>query len=146
MVFLFLSKSIYHNMASQSTLTARFIDIITILHKKVGSFLSNKINGLRRSKYLFNCLFYLNIEIGVVALTLARRNQKWETSVKRFAKEMNVRPKLLASLINEVCETVINELDGLIAEHKKNYGEAKIYKKLNKIIKSNIIQLLCFFR
>jgi hypothetical protein len=59
---------------------------------------------------------------------------------------MTVRPKLLASLINEVCETVINELDGLIAEHEKKYGEAKIYKELNEIIKSNIIQLLSFFR
>ncbi|MCF6246826.1 MAG: type II toxin-antitoxin system HipA family toxin [Desulfobacula sp.] len=69
-----------------------------------------------------------------------------EHSFKRFAKDMNVRPKLLASLINEVSETVINEVDGLIAEHEKNYGEAKIYKELNKIIKSNIIQLLDFFR
>jgi len=59
---------------------------------------------------------------------------------------MNVRPKLLVSLINEVCETVINELDGLIAEHEKNYGKAKIYKELNKIIKSNINQLIGFFR
>ena len=63
-----------------------------------------------------------------------------------FAKDMNVRPKLLASLINEVCETVINEVDGLVAEHEKNYGKAKIYNELNKIIKSNIIQLIGFFR
>jgi len=69
-----------------------------------------------------------------------------EHSFKIFAKNMNVRPKLLTSLVNEVCEAVKNELDGLIAEHEKNYGEVKIYKDLNKIIKSNIIQLQSFFR
>ena len=58
---------------------------------------------------------------------------------------MNVRPKLLASLITEVCETIMNEVDDLIEEHKKKYGEAKIYKELNKIIKSNIVQLQSFF-
>ena len=69
-----------------------------------------------------------------------------EHSFKIFAKDMNVRPKLLTSLANEVCEVVKNELDGLIAEHEKNYGEAKIYKDLSEIIKSNIIQLQSFFR
>ncbi|MDA3917587.1 MAG: type II toxin-antitoxin system HipA family toxin [Deltaproteobacteria bacterium] len=67
-------------------------------------------------------------------------------SFKIFAKDMNVRPKLLTSLVNEVCEAVKNELNGLIAEHEKNYGEAKIYKDLSKIIKSNTIQLQSFFR
>jgi len=69
-----------------------------------------------------------------------------EHSFKIFAKDMNIRPKLLTSLVNEVCEAVKNELDGLIAEHEKNYGEAKIYKDLSKIIKSNSIQLQSFFR
>jgi len=69
-----------------------------------------------------------------------------EHSFKIFAKDMNVRPKLLTSLVNEVCEVVKNELDGLIAEHEKNYGEAKIYKDLSEIIKSNSIQLQSFFR
>ncbi|MDA3791438.1 MAG: type II toxin-antitoxin system HipA family toxin [Desulfobacula sp.] len=69
-----------------------------------------------------------------------------EHSFKQFAKDMNVRPKLLTSLINEVCEVVKNQLDGLITEHDKNYGEAKIYNDLNEIIKSNIIQLQKFFR
>ncbi|HEW91869.1 MAG TPA: type II toxin-antitoxin system HipA family toxin [Thermotogaceae bacterium] len=69
-----------------------------------------------------------------------------EHSFKKFARDMNVRPKLLISLINEVCEAVKNGLDGLIAEHEKNYGAAKIYKDLNKIIKSNIIQLQSFLR
>lgn len=69
-----------------------------------------------------------------------------EHSFKKFAKEMNVRPNLLISLINEVCEAVKNELGGLIAEHNKNYGEAKIYKDLNEMIQSNIIQLENFFR
>ena len=67
-------------------------------------------------------------------------------SFKKFSKDMNIRLKLLISLINEVCKAVKNELDGLIAEHNKNYGEAKIYKDLSKIIKSNIIQLQNFFR
>ncbi len=67
-----------------------------------------------------------------------------EHSFKKFAGDMNVRPELLASLINEVCEAVMNELDGLIEEHGINYGEARIYIDLNKIIKSNIIQLQCF--
>ncbi|MCD4674632.1 MAG: type II toxin-antitoxin system HipA family toxin [Desulfobacula sp.] len=69
-----------------------------------------------------------------------------EHAFKKFAKDMNVRPNLLISLIDEVCEAVKNGLDGLIAEHEKNYGEAKIYKDLNKIIKSNIIQLQSFLR
>ena len=69
-----------------------------------------------------------------------------EHSFKKFAKDMNVRPKLLTSLINEVCEIVKNNLSRLIAKHEKNYGEAKIYKELNEIIKSNMIQLQSFFR
>ena len=67
-------------------------------------------------------------------------------SFEVFAKDMNVRPKLLISLINEGCKTVENEVDGLIAEHERNYGEAKIYEDLNGIIKSNAIQLQSFFR
>ncbi len=67
-------------------------------------------------------------------------------SFKEFAKDMDVRPELLTSLINEVCEVVKNGLGDQTAEHEKNYGEAKIYKELNEIIKSNIIQLLSFFR
>jgi len=59
---------------------------------------------------------------------------------------MNVRPNLLISLINEGCKTVENEVDSLIAEHERNYGEAKIYEDLNGIIKSNTIQLQSFFR
>jgi serine/threonine-protein kinase HipA len=60
---------------------------------------------------------------------------------KKFAVDMNIQPKLLTSLIKEVCEAVKNKLDSLIAEHNKNYGEAKIYNDLNEIIKSNIIQI-----
>jgi serine/threonine-protein kinase HipA len=75
-----------------------------------------------------------------------RHDRIKEHSFNRFAKDMNVRPKLLVSLINEVCETVMSELDGLLAEHEKKYGEAKIYKELDEIIKLNIIQLLSFFR
>jgi serine/threonine-protein kinase HipA len=69
-----------------------------------------------------------------------------EHSFKKFAKDMNVRPKLLTSLVNEVCEIVKNNLPRLITKHEKNYGKAKIYKELNEIIKSNIIQLQSFFR
>jgi len=69
-----------------------------------------------------------------------------EHSFKKFAKDMNVRPKLLISLIYEMCEIVKNELDGLITAHDKNYGEAKIYKDLKGIIESNIVQLQNFFR
>jgi len=69
-----------------------------------------------------------------------------EHSFEVFAKDMNVRPNLLISLINEGCKTVENEVDGLIAEHERNYGEAKIYEDLNGIIKSNTIQLQSFFR
>jgi len=69
-----------------------------------------------------------------------------EHSFKKFAKDMNVRPKLLISLIYEMCEIVKNELDGLITAHEKNYGEAKIYKDLKGIIESNIVQLQSFFR
>ena len=68
-----------------------------------------------------------------------------EHSFKKFAKDMNVRPTLLTSLINEVCEAVENVLNGLIAEHEKNYGEAKIYKELNEIVKSNTIHLQSLF-
>jgi len=64
-----------------------------------------------------------------------------EDSFNIFARDMNVRPKLLTSLINEVCTAVKNQLDDLLAEHDKKYGEAKIYKKLHEIIKSNISQL-----
>jgi serine/threonine-protein kinase HipA len=73
-----------------------------------------------------------------------RHDRMKEHSFKRFAKDMNVRPKLLASLINELCGSVMNVVEGLISEHEKNYGQAKIYKKLNEIIKSNIVQLLGF--
>ncbi len=62
-------------------------------------------------------------------------------SFKKFAGDMNVRPKLLTSLINEVCEAVKNELDSLITDHTENYGDAKIYEDLNEVIKSNITQL-----
>jgi serine/threonine-protein kinase HipA len=69
-----------------------------------------------------------------------------EDSFKKFAKDMNIRITLLASLINEVCETVANELEGLIAEHETNYGQAEIYNRLNGLIKSNIIQLQGIFQ
>jgi len=69
-----------------------------------------------------------------------------EHSFEAFAKGMDVRPKLLASLINEVCKTVENEMDGLITEHEKSYGTAKIYDDLNKIIRSNTALLQTFFR
>jgi len=75
-----------------------------------------------------------------------RRDRIKEHSFKIFARDMNVRPKLLTSLANEVCRAVKNELDGLMAEHEKNYGAAKIYKDLREIIKSNITQLESFFR
>ncbi len=74
-----------------------------------------------------------------------RLNRIKEHSFKKFAGDMNVRPKLLTSLINEVCEAIKNKLDDLTAEHNKNYGKAKIYKDLNKIIQSNIIQLQKIF-
>jgi len=67
-------------------------------------------------------------------------------SFEVFAKDMNVRPRLLISFINEVCKAIENEVDGLIAEHEGNYGEAKIYKDLSKIINSNTIQLQRCFR
>ena len=67
-------------------------------------------------------------------------------SFEKFSKDMNIRLNLLISLTNEVCKAVKNELDGLLAEHDKNYGKAKIYKELNGIIKSNILQLQSFFR
>jgi serine/threonine-protein kinase HipA len=69
-----------------------------------------------------------------------------EHSFEVFARDMNVRPKLLASLLNEECKAVVNEVDALIAEHEKNYGEAKIYEDLNKIIKLNTVKLQSFFR
>ena len=65
-------------------------------------------------------------------------------SFEKFSRDMNIRPNLLISLINEVCKAVKNKLGDLIAEHDKNYGKAKIYRDLNKIIKSNIIQLQSF--
>ena len=69
-----------------------------------------------------------------------------EHSFKKFAADMNVRPKFLISLINEMCERVKNELDGLLAEHHEKYGESKIYNDLNGIIRSNSVQLQNFFR
>ncbi|MDA3787128.1 MAG: type II toxin-antitoxin system HipA family toxin [Desulfobacula sp.] len=73
-------------------------------------------------------------------------NRIKEHSFEAFAKDMDVRPKLLTSLINQECKAVENEMDGLITEHVKNYGEAKIYDDLNKIIRSNTAQLQTFFR
>ncbi len=67
-------------------------------------------------------------------------------SFELFAKDMNVRPNLLKKLIKEICGAVEKELNGLILAHEKNYGESKIYKNLNEIIKSNIAQLQGFFR
>ena len=67
-------------------------------------------------------------------------------SFELFAKDMNVRPNLLKKLTKETCESVEKELSGLILAHEKNYGEAKIYKNLNDIIKSNITLLQRFFR
>ena len=67
-------------------------------------------------------------------------------SFEVFAKDMSVRLNLLRSLINEMCRAVKKELNSLIMEHGKNYGEAKIYKDLNAVIKSNITQLQKFFR
>ena len=49
-------------------------------------------------------------------------------------------------ILNEGCTAIENEVDDLIAVHEGDYGEAKIYKDLGKIIKSNIIQLQIFFR
>ncbi len=69
-----------------------------------------------------------------------------EHSFEVFAKDMDVRPKLLTSLINEECKAVENEMDDLITEHERNYGEATIYEDLNKIIRSNTAQLQTFFR
>lgn len=63
-----------------------------------------------------------------------------------FATDMNVRPNLLKKLTKEICWAVEKELDDLILVHEKNYGEAKIYKNLNDIIKSNLAQLQRFFR
>jgi len=67
-------------------------------------------------------------------------------SFEMFAKDMNVRPNLLKTLTKEICGAVEKELNGLILAHEKNYGEAKIYKDLNEVIKSNITQLQHFFR
>jgi len=52
----------------------------------------------------------------------------------------------LKKLAKETCESVEKELNGLILAHEKNYGEAKIYKNLNDIIKLNITLLQRFFR
>lgn len=73
-------------------------------------------------------------------------NRIKEHSFEVFAKDMDVRPKLLTSLIDQECKAVENEMDGLLTEHVKNYGEAKIYDDLNKIIRSNTAQLQTFFR
>ena len=67
-------------------------------------------------------------------------------SFEVFAKDMSVRLNLLISLINDMCVAVKKELNSLIMEHEKNYGEAKIYEDLNEAIKSNITQLQSFFR
>jgi serine/threonine-protein kinase HipA len=67
-------------------------------------------------------------------------------SFELFAKDMNVRTNLLKKLTKEICGAVEIFLDGLILVHEKNYGEAKIYKDLNEVIKSNIAQLQRFFR
>jgi len=67
-------------------------------------------------------------------------------SFEVFARDMNVRPNLLISLIKKMCGVVEKELNDLIIEHEKNYGVAKIYEELSKVIKSNIHQLCRFFR
>ncbi len=74
-----------------------------------------------------------NIESGIVV----------KTKKSRCAM---TKQGLLISFINEVCKAIENEVDGLIAEHEGNYGEAKIYKDLSKIINSNTIQLQSCFR
>ena len=67
-------------------------------------------------------------------------------SFEEFARSMNIRHNLLISYINEICRTIGKELDGLIIEHERNYGEAKIYEDLNEVMKLNITQLQSFFR
>ncbi|MBC2705893.1 type II toxin-antitoxin system HipA family toxin [Desulfobacula sp.] len=67
-------------------------------------------------------------------------------SFEIFARDMNVRKKLLISLTNEMCEAVGNEVNGLMADHERSYGEARIYEDLNRVIQSNIVQLKTFFR
>lgn len=67
-------------------------------------------------------------------------------SFEVFAKNMNIRLNLLKTLIKEICGVVEKELKGLILAHEKNYGESKIYKDLDVVIKSNITQLQHFFR
>lgn len=67
-------------------------------------------------------------------------------SFELFARDVNVRPNLLKNLTKDICRAVEKELESVILAHEKTYGEAKIYKDLNEVIKSNITQLQRFFR
>ncbi len=64
-----------------------------------------------------------------------------EHSLKKFARDINIRPQKLASLMDETFQAVAKTYVPLMTEHEKKYGYSKIYDDLIKVIKDNFERL-----
>ena len=62
-------------------------------------------------------------------------------SFKKFARDMNIRPQKLDSLMAEMLQAMTKAYGPLLAKHEKKYGQSKIYTDLFEIIRDNIKQL-----
>ncbi|MEA1966843.1 MAG: type II toxin-antitoxin system HipA family toxin [Thermodesulfobacteriota bacterium] len=64
-----------------------------------------------------------------------------EHSFKKFARDINIRPQKLFSLMNEMFQAVTKAYAPLLAKHEKKYGQSKIYNDLFEVIRKNLEQL-----
>lgn len=70
-----------------------------------------------------------------------RHDRVKEHSFKQFARDMNIRPEKLYSLMEQMLQVVTKTYAPLLAEHEKKYGPSKIYNDLFEVIQDNLGQL-----
>jgi len=70
-----------------------------------------------------------------------RHDRIKEHSFKQFARDMNIRPEKLNSLMAQMIQVTTKTYAPLLAEHEKKYGPSKIYNDLFEVIRSNLGQL-----
>jgi serine/threonine-protein kinase HipA len=63
-----------------------------------------------------------------------------EHSLIAFAKDMKIRPRKLADLMDGMVQTVSGLYEAVLDRHEKEYGPATIYTNIFKVIKGNIEQ------
>ncbi|NOX35789.1 MAG: type II toxin-antitoxin system HipA family toxin [Deltaproteobacteria bacterium] len=62
-------------------------------------------------------------------------------SFRKFARDMNIRPRKIAALMDEMIQSAGTVYESLLTEHERKYGHSKIYDDLFRIIQGNLDQL-----